>query len=251
MTTEDFGDVRVMLMRFTVFCKTPRTLETDLFKRLTGTEPNQTTRDNGQSLLIEQGKHPEFKGGGLRVVQQGARIDVVLEAADNAAPTRIEDITFAPEMILIPITVLANKVFSSHSEIVRIAFAANLVFSNEKGGALMALKRLLPHLSSDLERASEFTYKLNRITDIDGLTVNRLSNWEIARLFARAISAGQFVLAGMQAAMVGHDFGELLSLEVECNTDAARTKPLEHSEVGRIFERLVHESATIAKQGHI
>ena len=237
-------------MRFTAFCKATRSPEAALFKALTGIEPNRVTKDNAQALVIEEGKHPEHKGSSVKIVQHGARIDVVVEAAENAAPTRIEDISLEPNSIQVPIFTLAERIFSNHSDIVRIAFAANLFYPIETGGALATLKGLLPHLSQDLERASEVTYKINRITEIDGILFNRLSNWEIARLLARAIGPGQAVLGGLQATVIGRDFGERLSLEVECNTDAARTTALETQKLGSIFERLVRESATIAKQGH-
>lgn len=255
MNHEDFGAARVPLMRTTVFFRPPKVPTEAIFKTLTGTEPNRTTRDNSQAIIIEEGRHPHAKGVKLRIVQHGERIDVVVEASENAAPTNINDITLVAEVAHSAVTELAEKLFLKYSEIVRVAFAANFVFSDEKISPELVAKQKLAHLVGDLTNSSEFSYKINRRTEIDGIAVNRLSTWEISHCFVGQIGVQGTPTLGvpvgaMTIRLPGKHLGEFLTLEVECNTDAARTTAIESTKLVPIYEKLIAESAKIVKMGH-
>jgi hypothetical protein len=120
---------------------------------------------------------------------------------------------------------------------VRVAFGAVLLCpAQDRTASYEILKTLLSSVSVDPEKMRELLYRVNWPSEskvIHGLMINRITNWSALELFLASMELGPSPAAS--ASSQAH----AVRLEVDHNTDAARSEPFSQDQVLSIYNELV------------
>ncbi|MCI0545791.1 MAG: hypothetical protein L0027_00725 [Candidatus Rokubacteria bacterium] len=132
-----------------------------------------------------------------------------------------------------------------------MAFAGVLLQSVENhDGGYRLLDRYLPHVVLDPE-ASDFSYQINRprlsSAPVNGLRINRLMKWSVARVQRMSISPG--TERATVAPLGPMQFACRLEFDVNTASDNERTLPA--SSIPAILDELIGLAQEIASQGDV
>ena len=135
----------------------------------------------------------------------------------------------------------------------RLAFGTVLVMpvdNREAGYSLLG--RYLSHVQLDAENSSDFLYQINRTrmsrTRIEGLTINRLSKWSVAKMGTFHVE-----ISPNTPLAISNPTSELFAcrLELDINTSQTYQNELPHDQLNNIFQELVDLSRELALEGDI
>jgi hypothetical protein len=150
---------------------------------------------------------------------------------------------------------LATKWINQNSAISRVAWGGTLLLpvpSKEEG--YETLNRFLPNMKLDPVGSADLLYRINRPRQskvVDGLRINRLSNWAVAftKYVAFQLVAGP---AGQTpaASMPGPEL-HACRMQFDINSDATRQEPLPDRSLASLLEEMIELSREIAARGDV
>jgi hypothetical protein len=233
-------------VRVSVFSSTAIKLTEEHWRSLTGQEEAET-RQNVPGGRLFAGR---FENAQLNLVAAGSRIDVVLSPAAATTPA------MPPQILSVgPWLPISERFFSVTSSwlqdvpfpIHRIAFGPVLLFGTDgRTQSLLLLKDLLPSVVVDPDHMRDLLFRINWPTEseaIEGLLINRITHWSALQFFLKTIQIGDTVT--LDAAPELH----AVRLEIDHNTDLARTDPFDRTQIVPIYAELYKLALQNAAKG--
>ena len=153
------------------------------------------------------------------------------------------------------ISEMASRWFSMQLQVVRVAFAANLVQpADAMRDAQVRLTDYLSNLTIGLENSLDFLYQINRRREsqvIPKLTINRLSKWSVMTQATGSfpVQSDQDVGGTVLSSPLTQAFAS--SLELDINTATAQDISLSLSKLSTLFGELVTLGKEIAEGGDV
>lgn len=218
----------------------------DWWQDLVGEEPENRNLRPKERFQRDEGRFDGFK---LTLGNRPIRIDWV------ASPSDVRDeFWIGPfQDSLEPFLELMSRWFRISPPIRRLAFGAVLmqpVDDLRTGYELIA--KYLPNITLDPDGSSDFSYQINRrrdsLTGIEGLRINRLSKWSVAKRGTTRIA-----LSPKEARASFFPTSETYAcrLELDINTTPDYQADLPHDQLAAIFQELVDLGKEIAIEGDI
>jgi len=183
-----------------------------------------------------------FGPGRLTVSAVGGRLDVLFtppEKNEEPSEFKLPVIASWDDALKFFVAATAPWITNATFPIVRIAFGASLLSqADDRKQAYETLQSLLKSLAIAPERMRDLLYRINWPIEskaVPGVMINRLTTWSTLRVFTKLIQIG------------GGHVGEpepspevyAVQLEIDHNTDEARTQPFDQGYIGPIFNELV------------
>jgi hypothetical protein len=241
------GGLRLTVLRTPTSEATP----TDWWAKIVGVEPESRTSKPKAGELLEQGS---FAEGSLVLATRPERIDwqyVATRKEDaiigfpDVGPLRVAADAFVPPMM---------KWLEVCPPASRLAFGASLFLSvggREEGYAKLA--EYLHSVKMDPKGSSDFTYQINRSRNskvVEGLSVNRLSRWDVAssgRVQIQVTPTAQMKMTAQS--LPGMEFA--IHAELDINTAAEFAGDLPPGNLRAILDELVGFAIEISEQGDV
>lgn len=150
---------------------------------------------------------------------------------------------------------IMKKWFKQSPQLNRLAFGAVLLLPVEiKEDGYRKLDRLLPSVKINAEKSTDFSYGINRRrssqSGIEGLEINRLSSWSLARISGLMIEMAADEPSKSRVLNLGEPI-LACSLKLDINTGLEFRRGLKKSMLPRLFDELVELGNEIATKGDI
>ena len=133
--------------------------------------------------------------------------------------------------------------------IVRVAFSCVLLtLVEDKLAAYQLLKKLLRSVDVDATEMRELIFRVNwpvKSGVVSGLGLNRITNWSSIKLQNVLLQVG----SGSPSISPGERKRDFVRLELDHNTDEARTEPFEPTQLVPIYRELVELAIENAAKG--
>lgn len=246
-------DWRVELLRLTVFLGQEVRPPVRWWTDITGQEP--ATQTVQQGLGFQQLGPLRDNYCQLSLEGRGMRVDWLmspqpLPRPPEQAPDGFPSFDTLPGGLAVFRELLLPWV-GRMEDVQRVAFGAVLSFPVEdKVAGYRALQPLLPALQIDPIDSSDLVYQINRHAPsraLDGLHVNRLSTWTVVQF---KVMTFQIQAAGIPATIgAGVPDSHAVRLQLDVNTDAARSEPLPSGTIVPTTEELIAFGQQIADRG--
>jgi len=233
-------------LRVSLFSNAPTPVTDEDWLSVTGQTENYTRQAIGGGYIFSG----QFDNSQLTFSGISNRVDII-QSPISANPLG-PDVTLPT---IGPWDVAREKFVSFTSEwmknrklpIVRIAFGSVLLSPAASGRACHeALKALLSSVSVDPENMRELSFRINWPTNskvIDRLLINRITNWSALELFVATM------LLGPAPSATTRSRAYAVRLEMDHNTDEARSEPFDHAQVLPIYKELVSAACENAVKG--
>lgn len=147
---------------------------------------------------------------------------------------------------------LVLKWFSNAPPFKRLAVGSVLLIPvADKVEGYREIQKFLPAITLDAENSADFLYSINRPRQsraIQGLRINRLARWSVARLSGIQIQLGN---AGATQAIESPEGLSAIRLELDINTQPERIEPLPSRPRQQLFEELLGLNIEIAEKGDV
>jgi hypothetical protein len=246
-TTKDatqYGTWLAESLRFTAFTASPHQ-PSDLFRELTGNDPEEEVRRAPLGILQEQGA---YGGNRLVLVQDRTHIDLLLAMAPNSPELgRHGFVTVGNyEEAISSFESVVSDWLDAAPEVNRIALGVILLLPFETDREAYAALQSMIAIEFDPVTDSDVTWQINRPrrSEADpGLMLNRLSNWSVVKLVT-------FQLAEAAPRPSGQSVS-LLRLQLDINTPGGRSDPLDKPRLFPLWKEFRALGAEIAKSGDI
>jgi hypothetical protein len=232
-------------VRLSVFSNAPIAASERDWQAITGQEEaeSRTTIPGGRLY------GGPFADGYLAFSYSGQRLDLVLSGVVPAENTD------GRPPIIGPWPVVCES-FSANVEkwlpgiqfpVLRVAVGAVLLVpTNSRDEAYTHLGNLLTSVKVD-PAMKELSFQINwakESTAVNGLILNRITNWSAARIIQRIVQ-----ITGEQLAVTPNSELYAVRLEIDNSTDQANTKPFEKAEIVPIFKELILMARENAEKG--
>ena len=235
-------------LRLSLFSNVPIAATEQDWQKITGQE------EAASRTAIAGGKmfRGKFAGGDLTFAYSGPRIDVVLSAEekDTADGLKIPSLGLWTDVFPSFENTIATWLDKATILPVRLAFGALLLHQvNSREEAYKELDDLLFSVDAN-PKMQELFYRCNWPTEskvVSGLMINRLTGWSALRVTANLLQ-----LTG-ESFNVSSSGPELITvrLEIDHNTDQARSTPFETGQIIPIFKELVGLARENAEKGEL
>jgi hypothetical protein len=238
-------DWQTQLLRFTLFTPVVLPGSETIWRNITGRDPDIDENRVRETIRRQSGPVGDRQ---LEIVVTPGRVDVVMvPGLQDGLP----GMYFGPAEAEIPGFVALVRSWLDQiarvENIHRLAFGAVLVLMvHDRNASYRKLDRLLPSVRVDPVNTREFLYRINRPKMYFGnLELNRVTTWNSGARKTFGLSAS----AGQPSTAISEEF--FVRLEVDNNTPAERTEPLEPGEIVPIFETLVEMALENAARGEL
>jgi hypothetical protein len=226
----------------------PRAIQQDWFRDLTGVAPDQSLATQHEAVQIGQ-------CGNCMLHVEANLLKVALTLMPKADPDSTEMIATldgtVPDSVASILDLAGHWIDIARLPIKRIGFAGRLIQRiKNKATGYRILKQFLPTVRLD-SSSSDLMFRINRprvLRSIAGRSVlNRLSTWTLAKHMRMAATVGS------GAAAVSAPTAEAFStcLEFDMNTDGERTEALPQNKLKRILKELSDAAIEISKRGDV
>ena len=241
------GALRLTVLR----TPTSEAAPSDWWAKIVGIEPESRTSKPKAGEFVDQGP---FAEGSLALSIRLERIDW------QYVPARQEEVVVGfPDVGTLKVALNAFvPVMMKWLEVCprgkRLAFGASLfqsVGGREEGYAKLA--EYLHSVKMDPKGSSDFTYQINRSRKSapgEGLSVNRLSRWDVAstgRIQIQVTPAAQMKMTAQS--LPGMEFA--IHTELDINTAAEFERDLPHDKLQAILDELVEFAIEISERGDV
>jgi hypothetical protein len=245
MSDQGRVDWQAQLLRFTLFTPGVSPEFQTIWRNITGRDPDVDENRARESIRRQSGPVGNRQ---LETVVTLGRVDVVMvPALEDGLPAMY----FGQAEAEIPgfVSLIGPWLdqIAQVVNIVRLAFGAVLLLTVEdRNAGYRELDRLLTSVKVDPVSTREMLYRVNRPKPYaDGLELNRVTTWNSGTRQTFGLSAS----AGQPSMPISEEF--YVRLEVDNNTPAQRTEPLEPSKIVPIFQTLVKMALENALRGEI
>lgn len=196
-------------------------------------------------------REAEYANGRIFLIKQVDRVDwrYHMQPEESEEPPALSIIGSIDSELSVVTDLARNWINSGTvSPINRLAFAGVLLYPVESVTAgYEILQRLLPSLN--LENVKDLNYQVNRprmSSAIDGLSINRLSRWNVIRshIFAAVPSVSLRFRSTADEVVASR-------LELDINSAAEQTQPIAARSLVSLFDELVGNGLELSKKGDV
>jgi hypothetical protein len=241
-------------LRLTAFLGVSPPKDPTWWSDLTGSQPETRVSKPQVGLSQETGT---LEGRTLVLSVQPGRVDWLL----NPGPSQLEgseissigEVTsalniFVPQML---------RWLETAPPITRLAYGATLLEPvGDTSAGYNRLAELLPAVHIDPKASSDFLYQINRprksTSNIENLSVNRLSAWSVVSLrkFSISFAVGSPPIIPVEPSQVG-ETATAVRIALDISTTPNFHGELPHVRLGEIFEEFIDLAAELATRGDV
>jgi hypothetical protein len=242
-------DWKVELLRLSVFSNRDHQVSDDDWTAVTGQAESQTRQSPPGGGRVYQGIHREAQ---LTIASYGQRVDVVQTVNPAVAPQDTgPDVTFGDWTQVREQFVHDTEHWLSSVgfPVVRLAFSCVLLApAEDRLAAYQVLEKLLRSVIVDPVRMRELIFRINwpvKSAVVPDLALNRITTWASIFLQSVRVQLG----GGTPSVYSGAKKRDFVRLELDHNTDEARTEPFEPTQLVPIYKELVELAIEDAAKG--
>lgn len=232
-------------IRLTAFWSTPQVVDSGLWKRLVGHEPESTLRKGG--TVQEAGAWQNADQSNLLIIASALGVTTVQWKHNPQQPGNAGVAVLSSGVLEFLRSAL--EPLAERGSIIRLAFGATLFrFVADRRAGYIELSKLLPSVRLDADKSSDFLYRINRPVRSQvapALELNRLATWSVTEFFELVMAVGdptrQLQMPRSHACQV----------DLDINTSARNADPLQANLLPGLWDELVAIGETMSKEGDV
>jgi hypothetical protein len=219
------------------------------WKAITGQDEPQTI----QSVAGRRSMIGPFQGGVLQMNAIGSRLDIVLlpkTPSETVEDGYVPTIGTLGDVCTDFVKATAEWLAGFEQPIIRMAVAGSaLAKCDSLQDAYTKLLGMLASVKGDPEKMRELIFRVNwpvNSRQSNGLMLNRITVWAVIQIQLQIM-----VQTGTKTVVNETPASQVIRLEFDNNTDAARTEPFDRASLVPIYDELIALALENAEKGEV